>query len=145
MITATVKGFPHNIFNHENIYHELTELLPEYDVVYSPASLDVTSKGTNKATGIEKYAKLKGLKLNEFAVFGDSNNDESMLRKVMENKGLAFYVGKKELGKDIKKHPFGYADERLTGPEGTRYYLARLDFFEFFSRYRQKIRDEGLC
>ncbi|PIN78904.1 hypothetical protein COV16_05400 [Candidatus Woesearchaeota archaeon CG10_big_fil_rev_8_21_14_0_10_34_8] len=140
MVTLYMKDFPFIGFSDLTLYNKAKEMLPNLEVTYSSASIDVSTKGTNKGNAVLHYAKMKGLKLNEIAVFGDSKNDESMFDVVLKNGGLGFFVGKnEEMGDWVRRFVGGYSDKG--GLLATRKYLNQLDNLEEFSKYRQFMRD----
>lgn len=61
--------------------------------------IEITPKGTNKANGIKKYLKLKGINEDEVVVVGDSGNDISMFNAFYER---SFCMG--HASKKVKKY-----------------------------------------
>ncbi len=65
------------------ILSELRSLYSQIDFVAGAStSIDMQTKGMNKAVGLEYLGKKLGIKSSEMIAFGDSGNDEAMLKYV---------------------------------------------------------------
>ena len=65
------------------ILAELRSLYSQIDFVAGAStSIDMQTKGMNKAVGLEYLGKKLGIKSSEMIAFGDSGNDEAMLKYV---------------------------------------------------------------
>lgn len=65
---------------------------PQLDFVFPNSSLpliDITPKNWNKGRAVEVFAQHLGISLDEIAVFGDSENDLSMLRAIPNSAAVA--------------------------------------------------------
>ena len=65
------------------ILAELRSLYSQIDFVAGAStSIDMQTKGMNKAVGLEYLGKKLGIKSSEMIAFGDSGNDEAMFKYV---------------------------------------------------------------
>ena len=72
----------------------LSKAFPNYNIVISGEYFcDVSSKTATKGNAIKKMAQILGVDLKNVAVFGDAENDISMLKQVKSSGGVSVAVG----------------------------------------------------
>lgn len=60
----------------------LNRFSDDYQMVATyPGTVEIMHKGIDKGSGLERYAAMKGLSVQDFIAFGDNENDNSLLQK----------------------------------------------------------------
>lgn len=96
---------------------------PNYNIdLTAPHYCDISPLDATKGNGVKQLAKIKGVNLKNAAVFGDGENDISMIRVVKEAGGISVAVEnalpnlKKGAGyttKNVDDDGFSYAVEKI--------------------------------
>ena len=108
----------------------LQSLSVDVEISYSSAAIDISARGVNKGTGIQKMCEAMSLPLSAVAFVGDSVNDLSAFEVVGCGGGWVALVRDEPAVKlRLQAYPRVYY-ARESASKGT------VEFLEFFSRHR---------
>lgn len=113
----------------QHVFQALHAMRAEVEISYSSAAVDISARGVNKGTGIQRMCCALNIPLSAVAFVGDSPNDRSAFEVVGRGGGWLGMVGDDPVVKEeLKGYPYVYYASQPAS-EGAA------EFMEFFLKY----------